>query len=125
MGDAERSNIQLMRRMVNMFSTGDLSTVESLVSLNYVDHQGIGGSKIYGPKGFAHVVTLFRQARPRLRVTIETLTANGNHVEAKLIWCDPGSKAGPDSWCAYEKRTIEIVRFANGQAVEHWGRKVD
>ena len=125
MSDAERSNSQLMRRMVDMFNTGDLPTVESPVSPDYIDHQGIGGSKMYGPKGFADVVTQFRQARPRLRVTVETLTANGDHVEAKLFWCEPGPIDTSDSRCAYEKRTIEIVRFANGQAVEHWGRQLD
>lgn len=114
-----------MRRMVDAFNNGDLSTVESFVSPHYVDHQGIGGSKIYGAKGFAEVVRSFRQARPRLKVTIEALATNGDFVEAKLFWCEPNPMPISDSQNAYEKRTIETIRVADNQAVEHWGRRID
>ena len=121
----ESRNSRIMRRMVDAFNTGDLSTVESLVSPNYVDHQGIGGSKIHGPKGFADMVESFRQARPHLNVTIEELTANGDYVEAKLFWSEPNPMPSSDLQHPYEKRTIELIRVADNQAIEHWGQRID
>ena len=124
MEDRERQDGELMRRMVEAFNTGDLSSVDSLVSASYVDHQGIGGSEIYGPGGFAEVVRSARQAHPRLRVDILELTVKGDTVEARLFWYEPGQAQGSNFPTPHERRTIEIVRFACGLAVEHWGEQL-
>ena len=117
---------RLMRRMVETFNTGDVSTLESLVSPNYVDHQGIGGSEVYGPDGFANVVMLARRSHPGLRVVIQELTVAGDTVQAQLVWFEPEPTWSPSPETAQEmqRRTAETVRFADGLAVEHWGKRL-
>ena len=78
-----------MRRMVEAFNTGDLTDVNQIVSARYVDHQGIGGSEMFGPEGFSEVVRLFRHAHPWLRVEIEKLAANSDTVQFQLFWSEP------------------------------------
>ena len=39
----------VMRSMVEMFATGDVSTVLEVVADDYHDHQGSGGVEIRGP----------------------------------------------------------------------------
>lgn len=116
-----------MRRMVETFNTGDVSTLELLVSPSYVDHQGIGGSEVYGPDGFASVVMLARHSHPGLRVLIEELTVAGDTVHARLAWFEP--EPTPDSSSnagdVTQRRTAETVRFSDGLAVEHWGERLD
>jgi hypothetical protein len=41
----------VMRKMVEMFATGDLITLDSVVSTDYIDHQGIDGTEIRGREG--------------------------------------------------------------------------
>ena len=122
-----QGNGEVMRRMVEVFNTGDLSVVDSLVSPDYVDHQGIDGVERFGADGFSNVVTLARRAHPRLRVEVQELTINGDRVVARLIWFESELVQKSTSKKSYEvhRRTIETVRFAGGQAVEHWGERLD
>ena len=120
----DRTPGALMRRMVDVFNTGDLSDLERLIAHGYVDHQGLRGVKVFGPEGFATVVTLARRRRPRLRVEIEELAVDGDTVTARLMWTEPevGERSGgaPDP----PRRTVEVVRFSGGLAVEHWGERL-
>lgn len=125
MDDIEKLNSKIMRRMVQVFNDGDVSTLDSWVSDKYIDHQGIGTSKMYGPEGFAEVVRIGRAAHPRRRVDIRHLIANGNTVETELFWYEIGEVRDSESGQVYQKRTFEVVRFESGRAVEHWGERIE
>ena len=127
MGDAEAQNSRLVRRMVDAFNTGDVSALDSLVSPDYVDHQGINGSEMFGQNGFASVVRLTRGSHPGLRVVIEELTASWDNVNARLLWFETGLSQSSSSGEAHftQRRTLETVRFVGGLAVEHWGESLD
>ncbi len=110
--------------MVDAFNTGDLSALNSLVSLYYVDHQGIDGSEMFGQDGFASVVKFARGSNPGLRVTIQELEASGDTVKARLTWfeTEPARRPGSMEHASTQRRTLETVRFADGLAAEHWGK---
>lgn len=102
--------------MVAMFSTGDTSAVEEVVSPEYLDHQGLRGGAVDGPEGFAAVVTAARQRYVRLEVTLEDVIAGGDRVAARLRWT--GTRMDGE---VVQRETIEILRVEAGKAVEHWG----
>jgi predicted ester cyclase len=105
-----------MRKIIATFATGDLSEVNSLFAEGYVDHQGLGAIQIRGPEGFRRVVTAARSDCPDLQVDIEDLIAEGDRVVVRLCW--HGTQA---DGTRIEREIIDIVRFTNSQAVEHWG----
>jgi predicted SnoaL-like aldol condensation-catalyzing enzyme len=113
-------NKALMRKIIEMFATGDLSNVSSVFAEDYIDHQGLGETEIRGPHGFSRVVMAARRACPHLQVGIEDLIAEGDRAVVRLHW----RSAQPDGEES-DRETIDIVRFANGQAVEHWGAPVE
>ena len=115
-------NGEQMRRMVGFFNTGDLAGLASVVSTDYVDHQGVGQGPLVGADGFASVVQLSRERHPELSVEIDELHVAGGVVVTKLNWSEP--KSGQTDLHTY-RRTIEVVRFAEGLAVEHWGTRLD
>lgn len=115
-------NGEHMRRMVDFFNTGDLSELSLVVSSEYVDHQGVGQGPLLGADGFAGVVQLSRERHPELSVDIDELHVVGDVVVAKLNWSEPSP--GTAANVTY-RRTIEVVRFAEGLAVEHWGTRLD
>ena len=75
-------NKAILKKIVDIFNTGDLSDVDSFFASDYVDHQKPPRMESDGPNEFKQIVM---NARGTLR------------------------------------ELIEILRFANGQVVEHWG----
>lgn len=103
---------------MNTFVTGDLSTVTSLVAADYVDHQGLPGVEIRGPDGFSRVVKSARANSAELRVQIEDLIAQTDKVAVRINW--NGTLLGEP----FNRETIDIIRFSNGQMIEHWGAEL-
>ena len=112
-------NKELMRKMVSAFSTGDISDVELFVSDDYMDHQGLDGTQIRGAKGFKKVVSVARKYSKNLQVYVEDMIAEKDRVVVRLRWENVNSSGNIDT-----RETIDIVRFENDQAVEHWGAEV-
>jgi predicted ester cyclase len=96
-----------MRSMVEMFNTGDVAAAASVVSLDYVDHQGLGTGEIVGVEGFCHVVRVARSAFISLDVVIRDLIAEDDRAAARLSWL--GTRATGEQ---VRRETIEIVRVA-------------
>lgn len=109
-------NKALMRKIVKMFETGDLSNVAAVIAGEYVDHQGVDGTPITGRDGFGRVVQAARAGFSELDVGVEDLIAEDDRVVARLRW--RGTRPTGE-WSSRE--TIEIIRFAAGRAAEHWG----
>jgi predicted SnoaL-like aldol condensation-catalyzing enzyme len=102
----------VMRRMVDMFATGNAADAESVVAAEYVDHQGPGG-----PEGFRDLVRAVHGSRQgEVRVLIDDLIGEGDRAAARLRWLH----TNPDG-TVVERETLDVVRCANGKAVEHWG----
>jgi predicted SnoaL-like aldol condensation-catalyzing enzyme len=104
------------QKIVEMFNTGDLSEVDSLFFSEYVDHQRPSWLDVEGAEEFKHIVLGARKSLPNLRVTIEDVIAEGDTVVARLQWrsTHPEEKK-------IERETIEMLRFAHGKVIEHWG----
>ena len=112
-------NKNLMREIVRIFETGDISQVAALVDAQYVDHQGLDGIELKGADGFSRIVTAARNAFSDLQVSIEDLIAEDDRVVARLFWHGTRPTGEP-----FNRETIDIVRFAGGRAIEHWGTYV-
>jgi ketosteroid isomerase-like protein len=106
----------VMRKMVEMFETGDVSPIADLVSDDYHDHQGLRGVAVRGTDGFRRVVDAARAATVGLSVTIADLIADGDRAAARLRWRGVSPTGEP-----VDRETIDIVRTRDGRAVEHWG----
>jgi len=106
----------VVKAMVMMFSTGDLTGIGATVARDYVDHQGLGGEPIHGAEGFAQVVAAARAAYRALEVTVEDLVVAEDRAAARLSW--RGTRPSGE---VVERETLEIVRVQEGKAIEHWG----
>ena len=102
--------------MVEMFASGDPSNAETFISEEYLDHQGLGKGPITGVDGFTHVVQTNDAVYEQQEVTVQDLFGAGDRAVARIRW--RGRRRGGE---VVDKETIEIVRTANGRAVEHWG----
>ncbi len=104
------------KKIIEMLNTGDLTEVEALFSAEYVDHQRPAWLDAAGIEEFKQVVLGARASLPNLHVTIEALIAEGDTAVARLHWqsAHPAGKI-------IDRETIDMLRFEDGKAVEHWG----
>src|SRR5690242_1279709 len=111
-----RENKIATKKIVEIFNTGDLAEVDSIFSSEYVDHQRPAWLDVTGSEEFKQIVLSARQSLPDLHVAIEDIVAEGDRVVARLHWhsSHPAGKI-------IDRETIDILRFASGKVVEHWG----
>jgi predicted ester cyclase len=118
--DRAAANKTLLKKIIRLFESGDVSDVDVLIDVKYVDHQGLGGTELTGTGGFWQVVSAARIAMPELHVAVEDLVTEGDRIVARLRWRGK-SVAGQE----LERQTIDVLRIEGGRLAEHWGGLLD
>jgi predicted SnoaL-like aldol condensation-catalyzing enzyme len=109
----------VLLRMLEMFVTGDLEAAPATVAPDYRDHQGLGASPVEGVNGFCEVVRTARSSYVELDVWPEALMTQGDEVTARLHW-----QGTLPTGVTIDRETMEVIRVAEGLAVEHWVEEV-
>ncbi|MDP8961454.1 MAG: ester cyclase [Actinomycetota bacterium] len=109
---------EVLEVMVAMFASGDPSAAVAVIAEDYLDHQGLGAGPVRGVEGFAHVVRTNHAAYEHQQVSIEDVFGVCDRAAARISW--RGRRH--DGECV-DRETIDIVRVAEGRAVEHWGAR--
>ncbi|WP_309083635.1 ester cyclase [Chelativorans sp.] len=117
------ANKELVRRLyAEVFSSGDVSGIESLVGADYVDHNSEGAGR--GPQVLRAHVQAIRTTFPDFSLTVEDMIAEGDKVVTRVsgqgthggIWLDI-----PPTNTVVKVKGINIDRIKDGRIVEHWG----
>jgi predicted SnoaL-like aldol condensation-catalyzing enzyme len=111
-----QANLDNFNTISNAFETGDTSMIDSLVAADFVSHGEVkddGRDSLKAMIRMAHEMDSTMKSEP-IKVFADddyvigwmkfTGTSNGT-------WMPPGP---------YEMTSIEVVRFKDGKAVEHW-----
>jgi predicted ester cyclase len=116
------TNIAVIRRLINDgFSAGDLAVVDELVAPDSIEHQR--GSKP-GADGARDTIRTLHAWFSEFHLEILDLVADGETVwiRNRATGINTGSVMGrPPTGKAMDITVIDIVRFADGRIVEHWG----
>ncbi len=134
------SNKDINRRIVEEgFNRGDSSVLDHLIARDCVDHSlentprlsgGLpntgksSGGYSKGLEGVKQFFDDFRHAFPDLHYTIEDEIEEGDKVVTRARW--EGTHRGdfmgiPATGKRVSVDGVDITRFSNGKAVEHWG----
>ncbi|MEO8572215.1 MAG: ester cyclase [Chloroflexota bacterium] len=116
-----QDNIAATRRIIGAISSGDVAALDELVSADCVEHQR-GNNP--GREGAKEVSRTLHRWMSDFSLTIEDLVADGDKVwtRNRARGVNTGSVMGnPPTGKAFESDVIDILRFENGQLVEHWG----
>jgi hypothetical protein len=108
----------LTRKIVEIIDNGAFDLIPSVIAPEYVDHQGLGEQEIRGPHGFREVVEAARRDEG-VHVTVEDLVADEEKAAVRLRWHGV-NQAG----VVVTRETLEMLRFANGRLIEHWGSQL-
>jgi SnoaL-like polyketide cyclase len=108
----------LTRKIVEIFDVGAFDLIPSVIAPEYVDHQGLSEKEIRGPDGFREVVEAVRRDEG-VHVTVEDLVADEERAAVRLRWHGV-NQAG----VVVTRETLDMLRFADGRLVEHWGSQL-
>ncbi len=117
-------NKAILNGIMQMFVSGDTARAADLLDAKAVDHQGIPGVDTNGPEGFQRVTALFHAAFPDMKISENMVIAEGDLAMShfRMTGTNKGEFMGmPATGKAIDIEGVDIVRFANGKAVEHWG----
>jgi predicted SnoaL-like aldol condensation-catalyzing enzyme len=118
MSDAAKKNLDAFHAVDKAFQTGDISQIDSVVASDFLDHTPKGD--IRGTDSLKAMITRMKNAGT-MKSEVKKEFADDEYVMAWLRWTGTlnvpmdGMPAGP-----FDMSGIEVVRFKDGKAVEHW-----
>jgi steroid delta-isomerase-like uncharacterized protein len=118
MGTAENKDI--VRRIYEEAINGhDLDLLDNYLVPDYVNHKNPGGLE-----GVKQLFSMLFQAFPDLRVTVDSIGAEGDRVWVRTTM--HGTQQGPfmempASGKTFAAETVNELRVDNGKVVEEWG----
>ena len=105
-----QKNLAAARIVADAFRTGDVSKIDSVVAEDFTDHRGEGD--IRGRDSLKAMVQKYRGMFPNMKMELVSETADSNYVFQWMLFS--GMEGYPDS------KMIEVTRFRDGKAIEHW-----
>lgn len=113
----------LLRRFYSEVSDGNFDALDELLADDVVEHEEFPGLEP-NKEGVKQFFAMFRSAFPDFRMEPHEIIAEGDLVCARMTFS--GTQQGefmgvPPSGKRIEMQAIDIVRFRDGQAIEHWG----
>jgi len=118
---SEKNKATVRRLFEELWNKGNLSLADQFFAPIYTHHDAATPDFGKGPEGERKRVTLYRNAFPDLRLTIEDIIAEGETVMTR--WSCHGTHKGELNGIAPTGKQIHIigtttVRFSNNKMVE-------
>jgi len=118
MSDAAKKNLDAFHAVNDAFMTGDVSKIDSVVASDFVDHNEKGEGNRDSLK--AMIIKMHKSEKDSKSETIKEF-ADDEYVMGWMHWTgvSDGTMEGMPAG-TYDMKAIEVVRFKDGKAVEHW-----
>ena len=115
---AAKKNLEASHIVTKAFDTGDVSMIDSVIASDFVDHTDRGDM---GRDSLKAMIVAWKADSKDSKTEVIKELADDDYVFSWLRFTGTtsgtmGMPAGP-----YDMTSIEVVRFKDGKAVEHWG----
>ena len=117
-GPMAQKNLDAMHAVDKAFETGDVNGLDSVIDASFIDHTDKGDKK--GADSLKAMIKMSHDADKTMKMQVVKEFADDEYVFALMRYTGTGDgkmmPAGP-----YDMKSMEVVKFSNGKAVEHWG----
>ena len=122
----EQNKTSFKRLYEEVFNQGNFDVADELIGANVIEHQQqpCVAPDAAGPELVKQIARFFRSAFPDLNIAVEDLIAEGDRVAARvtIMGTHQGELMGiPPTGKRVEVSSMDIIRFEDGKAAEHWG----
>ena len=116
--DMAQKNLDASHTVNKAFETGDVSGLDSVIADDFIDHTDRGDKK--GRDSLKAMVKMVHDNFKDQKMEIVKEMADNDYVFSWMRFTGSsdgsmGMPAGP-----YDMRSIEVAKFKDGKAVEHW-----
>ena len=117
-------NVALCKKFYSeVVNKGNLDLIDDLFAEDFVEHEAFPGLEP-SRDGVRQFFAMMRAAFPDLKFDVEFMMSDGDKVMAYVTMS--GTQKGefmgmPATGKKFMTKTIDIIRFSDGKAVEHWG----
>jgi steroid delta-isomerase-like uncharacterized protein len=120
---SEQNKTSVRRLFEEVWNKGHMPVADELFAPTYTHHDSSTSDVGRGPESEKKRATLYRNAFPDVRLTIEDITAEGETVVAR--WSCRGTHKGDLNGIAptgkqFNITGVSIARFTNGKMIEGW-----
>jgi predicted SnoaL-like aldol condensation-catalyzing enzyme len=117
LSDVAQKNLEAYRAVSNAFQTGDISKIDNVVAGDFIDHTDKGD---VGRDSLKTMITAMHVAQGDMKTKTVKEFADDEYVFALMNYTgnSDGSMGMPKG--PYDMSSIEVVKFKNGKAIEHW-----
>jgi predicted ester cyclase len=118
---SETANIELARRMLAAFETGDAGAVDELVHPAHRDHAAL--ASMAGADGVRESIRWMQDTFAQRSIVLEDVIASGDRIVARVRFTATRNGAGRGVKAAdgrVEAEHVHIWRVAYGRLAEHW-----
>lgn len=117
MSETAKKNLDAFHAVDTAFQTGDISRIDDVVASDFVDHSPKGDSNRDSLKT---MITMMKKAGT-MKSEIKKEFADDEYVMGWMHWTGTSNGSIPDMPAGpIDMNGIEVVRFKDGKAVEHW-----
>ena len=118
MSAAAKKNLEASQAVTKAFDTGDTSKINDVIAADFVDHTDRGDKNRDSLKA---MIVAWKAASKDSKTEVIKELADDDYVFSWLRFTGTsdgsmGMPAGP-----YDMSSIEVVKFKDGKAIEHWG----
>jgi predicted ester cyclase len=118
---SSQQNLDTARQVIDeAFNKGNYAVLQNCFDPGYAEHQfGLHTTL----DGFQHDIEFLRKAFPDFHLAIEDMAADADKVWLRMTarGTNLGGMMGPANGKTFEIAVFDLLRFANGKIVEHWG----
>ncbi len=117
MSDKAKKNLDASHIVSDAFMSGDASKIDDAVASDFVDHTDRGDM---GRDSLKAMINMMKKEFPDMKMTMGKEVADDDYVMSAMEFTGTsngqmGMPAGP-----YDIHAIQMVKFKDGKAVEHW-----
>ena len=117
-------NKELTLRIFKAFEAGDTTALDALIAKDVISHAEMSNTKLKGLQAVKEMVRMQKISFPNMQSKIHAIGLAGDTV--MVYYTSMGINSGPFMGMpATNKRInvegVDIIRFQNVKAVEHWG----
>jgi predicted SnoaL-like aldol condensation-catalyzing enzyme len=110
-------NLAASHVVASAFQTGDISGIDSVVASDFVDHTERGDM---GRDSLKAMITMMHAHEKDMKMEVIKELADNDFVMSQMRYrgTSDGSMGMPNG--PYDMQAVEVVKFKDGKAVEHW-----
>jgi predicted SnoaL-like aldol condensation-catalyzing enzyme len=117
MSDTAKKNLDAFMTVSNSFQTGDTSQIDDVVAADFVDHTDKGDR---GRDSLIAMIAEMKAANMQMKSEVIKSFADDEYVFGWMRWTGTGNGQMGMPMGPYEMSGIEVVKFKDNKAVEHW-----